>query len=74
MIELDVRWVVSRNENPIGLFGKDYLCSCGIRRKWVFLQKACWFCSKDVAEDYLGKDGKSIIRITATKERVGEQK
>lgn len=72
MSELDVKWVVSRNNNPIGLFGKDYLCACGIRRKWTFLQRACWFCSKESARMNFGKDGKSIIKITVTKERVGE--
>jgi hypothetical protein len=58
---LDVRWVVSRNKNPVGLFGKDYLCVCGVKRKWVFFQKACWFCSKESAKMNLGKDRKSVV-------------
>jgi len=67
-MNLDIRYVVSRNKNPLGLFGKDYLCVCNVRRKWTFLQQACWFASKENAKGNLGKEGKIIIRITATKE------
>jgi len=65
---LDTRWVVCRNKNPIGLCGKDYLCACKSKNRWVFIQHACWFWSKESAKDYLGKEGKAIIRIEASLE------